>query len=56
MVVGRFEWELRVMLKKTYFQATLKQNEKALFGQSLAIVEKLPATTARLKAGGRYRG
>ena len=50
--IQRFEWELRVTLKKTYFQAILKQNEKTLFAQSLAIIEKLSATTARLRAGG----
>lgn len=50
--IRKFEWELRVTLKKTYLQAILKQNEKALFAQSLAIIEKLSATTARLKEGG----
>jgi cobalt-zinc-cadmium efflux system outer membrane protein len=50
--IQRFEWELRVTLKKTYLQVILQQNEKALFAQSLEIIEKLASTTARLKAGG----
>ncbi|EKD34258.1 MAG: hypothetical protein ACD_75C02417G0001, partial [uncultured bacterium] len=50
--IQRFEWELRVTIKKSYLQVILQQNEKDLFAQSLAIIDKLSATTARLKAGG----
>ncbi len=50
--VQRVEGEMRVTIKKTYLQAVLQQNEKALYGQSLDIIEKLSSTTSQLKAGG----
>lgn len=50
--VQKFEWEMRVNIKRAYFQTILHQNEKALFGQSLEIIQRLSSTTARLKAGG----
>ncbi|MDO9265436.1 MAG: TolC family protein [Desulfosalsimonadaceae bacterium] len=48
----RFEWELRVGVKRTYLQTLLLQNEKTLFEQSLEISRSLSASTARLKIGG----
>lgn len=50
--VQRVEWEMRVNIKRTYLQTILQQNEKALFEQSLEIIQRLSSATARLKAGG----
>ena len=50
--IQRFEWEMRVNIKRAYFQTLLHQNEKALFEQSLEIIQKLSSATARLKIGG----
>ncbi|MBI5593579.1 MAG: TolC family protein [Deltaproteobacteria bacterium] len=50
--IQRFEWDLRVNIKRTYLQTLLHQNEKALFEQSLEIIQNLSSATARLKAGG----
>ena len=50
--VQRFEWEVRVNIKRTYLQTILQLNEKAFFKQSQKIIQKLSSTTARMKAGG----
>lgn len=50
--VQRFEWEMRVNIKRTYLLVILQQNEEVLFEQALDIIQKLSSTTARLKAGG----
>lgn len=50
--VQRFEWELQVNVKQSYFETLLFQNEKALFEESLEISRKLSTSTARLQTGG----
>ncbi len=50
--VQRFEWEIRVTIKRTYLLTILQQNEKAFFKQSQKIIQKLSSTTTRMKAGG----
>lgn len=50
--VQRFQWEIRVNTKRTYFEAMKQQNEKVLLEQSLEVLRKLSLTTTRLKTGG----
>ena len=50
--IQRFEWELRVGVKRAYLQTLRLQNEKTLFEQSFQISRSLSAYTARLKIGG----
>ncbi|MBA4367794.1 MAG: hypothetical protein C0403_09170 [Desulfobacterium sp.] len=50
--IRRFEWELTVEVKRTYFQTLLLQNEKILFEQSMEDSKTLLTATRRLKKGG----